>query len=106
MLEERSVETTTDTVEVETTPRARLAPEAVADNTSQTSTPMRWVYRIPVVGWALECVFDDDPTVRRTGLATLVLLGLLLPLTIGEPALVFFSLLVGMAAYAGYLVAN
>lgn len=106
MLEERSVGTTTDTVELDATPRATPGPAAVTAKSLETSTLMRWVYRIPVVGWALECVFDDDPTVRRTGLATLVLLGLLLPLTIGEPALVFFSLLVGMAAYAGYLVAN
>ncbi len=67
---------------------------------------LRVIFKIPVLGWALECAMTDIPIVRRTGLMTLVLLGLVLPLMIGLPALVFLSMLAGLSLYSGYLISR
>ena len=67
---------------------------------------LRAIFKIPVLGWALECAMTDIPVVRRTGLMTLVLVGLVLPLMIGQPALVFLSMLAALSMYSGYLVSR
>lgn len=67
---------------------------------------LRAIFKIPVLGWALECAMTEIPVVRRTGLVTLVLLGLVLPLMIGQPALVFLSMLAALSLYSGYLISQ
>ncbi len=67
---------------------------------------LRAIFKIPVLGWALECAMTDIPVVRRTGLLTLVLVGLVLPLMIGQPALVFLSMLAALSLYSGYLISQ
>lgn len=82
----------------------RSGSEPAEEVVSDWAPIMKYVYAIPVFGWALECLGDDQPVVRRTGFAVLVMSVLLALLVGGRPEWVIpFAVVSGML-FAAYRV--
>ncbi|MEO1205775.1 MAG: hypothetical protein AAFV45_05530 [Pseudomonadota bacterium] len=71
---------------------------------SDPSTWMPLVFKVPVFGWALECVMDDRVEVRVAGLSVFVMSALIALLMLGKPGWVIPLALVSGMLISAYRI--
>lgn len=78
--------------------------EPSSDAAGMPAAWLPYAFKVPVYGWALECVLDPRPLVRLSGLAVFVMSVLLLLLVTGKAGLVIPLTLVTGMVYAAWRV--
>lgn len=92
--------------EVERAP-LNWAPDQAPRQPFSITDPGTWlplVFKVPVFGWALECVLDERTKVRVAGLSVLVMSALLALLLMGQPGWVLPLALVSGMLISAYRV--